>query len=225
MGGAALVALLLGSPLAGFAALAITSFLRQALQGTGLPAEPMVLVLVALVAATAVAATRKQVRVNLGPLEFAMLAYVTWNVVSMIAPHELPAMVPSHGREDLGVPLHSDRNGDAVLFLPGGARAAAYPETGARHAVRLGRRGSLFGDRECHAVQRPQETSVAAVHHHSAHLPGARGRGGEPARGQRCDLWSRASWRPPISPSRGHWGRGCGCSCCSQHCCAFRPST
>ena len=94
IGGAALVALLLGSPLAGFAALAVTSFLRQALQGTGLPAEPMVLVLVSLVVTTTVATVRRRIDLHLGPLEFAMLAYVTWNVISMIAPHELPAMVP-----------------------------------------------------------------------------------------------------------------------------------
>ncbi len=97
IGGAALVALLLGSPFAGFVALGVTSFLRQALQGTGLPAEPMVLVLVSLVVTTTIAALRGRVKLNLGLLEFAMLAYVTWNVISMIAPHELPAMTPLTG--------------------------------------------------------------------------------------------------------------------------------
>lgn len=97
--GVALVALLLGSPTAGFAALAITSFLRQALQGTGLPAEPMVLVLAALALTITVAAVRGRVRLHLGPLEFAMIAYLAWNVVSMIAPHELPAMIPLTGEQ------------------------------------------------------------------------------------------------------------------------------
>ena len=68
----------------------VTSFLRSVLQGTGLPAEPMVLVMVALVVAGGVSAARGVIRFHLGGLEVAMAAYLVWNVVSMIAPHDLP---------------------------------------------------------------------------------------------------------------------------------------
>jgi O-antigen ligase len=95
--GAAVVALLLGSPVAAFAALMVTSFLRIVLQGTGLPAEPMVLVMVALVVAGGVSAARGVIRLHLGGLEVAMAAYLVWNVVSMIAPHDLPPIEPLTG--------------------------------------------------------------------------------------------------------------------------------
>ena len=92
--GAAAIALVLGSPLAAFAGLLVTSFLRLALQGFGLPAEPMVLILAALVVITAVAVYRGALRLPVGALETAMILYTAWNVVSMLAPHDLPASVP-----------------------------------------------------------------------------------------------------------------------------------
>lgn len=95
--GAGIVALLLGSPFAAFVALLLTSFLRLALQGFGLPAEPMVLVLAALMAATGVAVLGKRIQLHVGPLEWAMCAYLAWNLVSMLVPHELPPVVPLTG--------------------------------------------------------------------------------------------------------------------------------
>lgn len=90
--GGVLVALIFGSPLFALTLLMVASFLRQALTGSGLPAEPMVLVLCATFVALVIAGLRGSVTFQLGALELAMGAYLLWNVISMIAPHEFPAL-------------------------------------------------------------------------------------------------------------------------------------
>ncbi|MGI5125223.1 O-antigen ligase family protein [Pseudonocardia sp. CA-107938] len=91
------VCLTLSSPLVALTLLVVTSFMRLALQLPGLPAEPMVLVLCALVVALALAIQRGAVTVPFGAVEAAMLAYLAWNVVSAVLPHEYPAEVPGNG--------------------------------------------------------------------------------------------------------------------------------
>lgn len=95
--GAAAAAVLLGSPYLAMATLLVASFTRLAVPQLGLPSEPMVLVLYALVAAVVLAVARGALRVHVGALELAMAAYLLWNVVSALVPHELPAVVPTTG--------------------------------------------------------------------------------------------------------------------------------
>ena len=93
----ALGALVLGSPLVTTVLLLIASFARMALHIGGLPAEPMTLLFVALVASAALAALRGKITFRFGALEAVMAAYVLWNVLSMVWPHEYPAIVPKTG--------------------------------------------------------------------------------------------------------------------------------
>ena len=95
--GAVGVCLLLGAPLVALTLLVVTSFLRLAIQVPGLPAEPMVLVLCAMVAAVVIALLRGTITVRFGALEAAMAAYLAWNAVSAVLPHEYPAAVPGTG--------------------------------------------------------------------------------------------------------------------------------
>ncbi|TWF78968.1 O-antigen ligase [Pseudonocardia hierapolitana] len=97
--GCALSAVVLGSPLVTTVLLLLASFVRMAIQVGGLPAEPMTLLFVALVASAAIAGLRGRTRFHFGPLEAAMAAYVLWNIVSMVWPHLYPAVVPKTGEE------------------------------------------------------------------------------------------------------------------------------
>jgi O-antigen ligase len=84
-------------PTAAVLGLLVASFLRTAVQVPGLPAEPMVLMLCGLCVSAAFAGLRRVVRFRFGVLEALMVAYVVWNVVSMVWPHALPAEVPGTG--------------------------------------------------------------------------------------------------------------------------------
>lgn len=100
---AAGAALVLGSPLVAVLVLLLASFLRLAVPVPGLPSEPMVLALFALVAAAALAGARGRLHFRFGALEAVMAAYLLWNVGSMLWPHTYPAVVPGNG-EDISVP-------------------------------------------------------------------------------------------------------------------------
>jgi O-antigen ligase len=89
---------ILGSPLVAMIVLLFASFLRTAVQVPGLPAEPMVLVLAGLCVSAALAGLRGVVRFRFGALEAFMAAYLTWNVISMVWPHTLPATLPGTGQ-------------------------------------------------------------------------------------------------------------------------------
>ena len=95
--GCAIVAVLLGSPLITTVVLLLASFLRLATHVGGLPAEPMTLLFVALVASAVIVGLRAKTRFHFGPLEAVMVAYVLWNVVSMAWPHAYPAVDPKTG--------------------------------------------------------------------------------------------------------------------------------
>jgi O-antigen ligase len=97
--GCALGALVLGSPLVTTVLLLFASFARMAIDVGGLPAEPMTLLFVALVASAALAALRGNTSFHFGPLEVAMSACVVWNIVSMVWPHTYPAVVPKTGED------------------------------------------------------------------------------------------------------------------------------
>lgn len=91
------VAMMLGSPTVAVIVLVLASFTRLALPVPGLPAEPMVLALLALVASASLAALRGVVHLPFGWIEGAMLAYLLLNVASMLLPHEYLPMEPSNG--------------------------------------------------------------------------------------------------------------------------------
>jgi O-antigen ligase len=95
--GCAVLAVALGSPLVAAVLLLLASFVRLAIDAVGLPAEPMTLLFVVLVASAALAALRGTTRFHFGPLEAVMVAYLLWNVVSVVWPHEYPAVVPKTG--------------------------------------------------------------------------------------------------------------------------------
>lgn len=88
---------ILGSPLVAMVVLLFSSFLRTAVQVPGLPAEPMVLVLAGLSVSAVLAALRGVVSFRFGAVELLMAAYLGWNVISMVWPHTLPAMLPGTG--------------------------------------------------------------------------------------------------------------------------------
>jgi O-antigen ligase len=94
---AACGALVLGSPMTALLFLIFSSFTRLAIKIPALPAELMVLVFCALVAAMAIAWARGRVRFRFGWLEAAMVAYFAWNVVSAVLPHVFAAVVPTTG--------------------------------------------------------------------------------------------------------------------------------
>jgi O-antigen ligase len=96
--GCALVAALLGSPLVTTVLLLLASFVRPAIHVNGLPAEPMTLLFVTLVASATLAGLRARTRFHFGPLEAVMVAYFVWNVVSIVWPHVYPAVIPRTGQ-------------------------------------------------------------------------------------------------------------------------------
>ncbi|MHA6795995.1 O-antigen ligase family protein [Pseudonocardia bannensis] len=87
--GAAVVFYALNRPVLAIALLLIATFLRQALKNPALPAEPAFFAMALVLAAGAIAVTR---RVNqapqLGAIECAMAMYIVWNIGSAIAPHQ-----------------------------------------------------------------------------------------------------------------------------------------
>jgi O-antigen ligase len=95
--GGAVAALVFGSPTAAILILLFASFLRLAVPVHGLPAEPMVLVLAGLVVSTVLAGLRGKLRLHFGALEMAMVAYLLWNIVSAVLPHDYPPVEPSSG--------------------------------------------------------------------------------------------------------------------------------
>ena len=97
--GCVLGAVVMGSPLVTTVLLLLASFVRMAIHVGGLPAEPMTLLFVALVASAALAGLRGRARFHFGPLEAVMVAYVLWNIVSMVWPHVYPAIIPKTGEE------------------------------------------------------------------------------------------------------------------------------
>jgi O-antigen ligase len=94
---AACGALVLGSPMTALLLLIFSSFTRLAIKIPALPAELMVLVFCALVAAMAIAWSGGHVRFRFGWLEATMVAYFAWNVVSAALPHLFAAVVPTTG--------------------------------------------------------------------------------------------------------------------------------
>ena len=88
---AAIAAATLGSPITALVLLLFASFTRPGIPIAGLPADQTVLLTGAVVAAVLLAWSRGLLRVRLGWLEAAMLAYVGWNTVSALLPHEFPA--------------------------------------------------------------------------------------------------------------------------------------
>lgn len=97
IGGAA-AALVLASPTVALVVLMSASFLRLMLQVPGLPAEPMILVMCLLVVTAVHTGLTGRARFHVGPIEVAMVAYLLWNVLSMVLPHELPAIEPGTGQ-------------------------------------------------------------------------------------------------------------------------------
>lgn len=90
-------AIVLGSPLVTTLLLLLASFVRLAIHVPGLPAEPMTLLLAALVVSATFAGLRGAARFRFGPLEAVMVAYVLWNIGSALLPHVYPAVVPRTG--------------------------------------------------------------------------------------------------------------------------------
>lgn len=106
--GAAAVALglcSLISPVLAAVLLLVTMFLRLPIRSAVvLPVEIFLAVFAALVLATALWLDRTRDRVRgIGPIEWAMAAYVTCNVYSMLAPHQYPTGDPLLGT-DLPIP-------------------------------------------------------------------------------------------------------------------------
>ncbi|OLS97849.1 hypothetical protein BJF90_42210 [Pseudonocardia sp. CNS-004] len=95
--GLALAALVLGSPTAAMLVLLVASFTRLAVEVPALPSEPMVFALLALMIATGVAALRGTLTLRFGLIEAAMVAYLLWNLLSTVWPHELPPVEPGTG--------------------------------------------------------------------------------------------------------------------------------
>jgi hypothetical protein len=95
--GLAAAALVLGSPTAAMLVLVVATFGRLAIEVPALPSEPMVFALLALMAAAGLAALRGTLRFRFGAIEAAMVAYLVWNLVSAVWPHELPPVEPGSG--------------------------------------------------------------------------------------------------------------------------------
>lgn len=83
----------------GLGLLMFASLTRLAIPVSGLPAEPMTLILVVVVLATVIAGLRRTIRLEFGAVEIAMLGYLLWNVVSVVLPHEFPAVDPRTGAD------------------------------------------------------------------------------------------------------------------------------
>lgn len=98
--GAALVFAGLGSPTLAVALFLVAAFLRLALPQAGLPVDPFVLAFAGVILAAGVAIARRVNRLpRLGAVEAVMVLYLTWNIVSALAPHRYPASVPDTGEE------------------------------------------------------------------------------------------------------------------------------
>jgi O-antigen ligase len=95
--GLATAALVLGSPTAAMLVLLVASFTRLAVEVPALPSEPMVFALLALMIAAGGAALRGTLRFRFGAIEAAMVAYLLWNLLSTVWPHELPPVEPGTG--------------------------------------------------------------------------------------------------------------------------------
>ncbi|WP_250548705.1 O-antigen ligase family protein [Pseudonocardia sp. H11422] len=90
--GAAVVFYALNRPVLAVGLLLFTTFLRMALRTPALPAEPAFFAMALVVAAAAIAVTRRVHQApQFGAVEGAMAVYVIWNIGSAIAPHRYPA--------------------------------------------------------------------------------------------------------------------------------------
>jgi O-antigen ligase len=96
--GVAVVAAVLVSPAVALIVLVLASFTRSAFTVPGLPAEPMILALGALLVSLVIARRRGRIAFRPGWLELGMLAYLLWNVASAVFPHALPAVEPATGQ-------------------------------------------------------------------------------------------------------------------------------
>lgn len=96
--GLALAAAVFVSPAAALIVLVLASFTRAAITVPGLPAEPMVLALGALLVSLVIARQRGRIAFRPGWLELGMLAYLLWNIGSALFPHALPAVEPATGQ-------------------------------------------------------------------------------------------------------------------------------
>lgn len=132
--GCALVAVLLGSPLVTTVLLLLASFVRLAIHVGGLPAEPMTLLFVALVASAALAGLRATVRFHFGPLEAVMVAYLLWNVVSIAWPHAYPAVDPRTGES---IVLYRFLLAGSIFPFAGYAMGRAYFRSASRIRILL----------------------------------------------------------------------------------------
>lgn len=134
--GIAAAAWVLGSPTVAVLVLLVASFTRLAVPPLGLPAEPMVLALAALFAGAVLAAARGSLRYRFGFIEAAMVAYVVWNIGSMLLPHEFPA---AHTTRDEPIVVYRFILSGTVLpfvaYVVG--RAAFRTERAARPALYL----------------------------------------------------------------------------------------
>lgn len=94
----ALVLAGLGNPITAVTLLLVSSFFRLALPEAGLPVEPWVLAFGGVVGAGAIAIARRVHHLpQLGAVEAAMVLYLAWNIGSALAPHSLPATLPTTG--------------------------------------------------------------------------------------------------------------------------------
>lgn len=98
--GAVVIALFFGvlnSPTVAILVLFLTTYARLGLEEIG-PVNPFVIAYAGMLASVAVWLLRDRAnRIRLGAVEWAMIAYVLWNVFSMLYPHELDATVPLLG--------------------------------------------------------------------------------------------------------------------------------
>jgi O-antigen ligase len=94
----ALVAAVLCSPAVALVVLLLASFTRSAIKVPGLPAEPMILALGALLVSLVIAQRRGRLAVRFGWVELGMAAYLLWNLGSAVFPHALAAVEPMTGQ-------------------------------------------------------------------------------------------------------------------------------
>ncbi|MPZ64397.1 MAG: O-antigen ligase family protein [Pseudonocardiaceae bacterium] len=98
--GTAIVIAGLGNPTIAVALLLIAAFFRLALPADSLPADPWVLAFGGVLGAGAIAIARRVHHLpQLGGVEAAMVLYLAWNIGSALAPHSLPASLPTTGEE------------------------------------------------------------------------------------------------------------------------------
>lgn len=95
---AALVLAGLGNPTVAVALLLVAAFFRLALPTAGLPVEPWVLAFGGVLGAGAIAIAKRVHQLpQLGAVEAVMVLYLAWNIGSALAPHSVPAMLPTTG--------------------------------------------------------------------------------------------------------------------------------